>query len=507
MLKDEFFEATGPYALTFDDVRLLPGHSSTAPANVDVKSMFSRNVPLNCPIASAAMDTVTESQMAIAMAEFGGIGVIHRKLEPDRQAKQVARVKWWLNGLIKAPKTVLDFRTVREVLSWREEKNYRFHSFPVVNDCGVLVGLMNERVFGRCEELDAPVETVMIRNVTTAGPDTNIDRAYEIMKEKDVDIVVLINDMHNIVGMYTFSDVKRIKRGTSKQCNLDANGHLRVAAAIGTGVEALERAKLLVNARVDVIIIDTAHGDTDAAIWTLEQMKKLYPGTDVVVGNIADPEAARRLVEHGADGVKVGIGPGSICTTRVVTGVGVPQVTAIYECASAIEGSGVPVCADGGIKYSGDITVAIGAGAHSVMMGKLLAGTDESPAKVVTYRGVKCKLYRGMGSLASMMESKESCNRYQQNPEVGKDKLVPEGVPGLIPYDGPVAKLLFQFEGGLRSGMGLVGAASIKELRAKARFRQISSAGLAESHPHGIILTEDAPNYRRSQDMSGKEQS
>ncbi len=508
MLKDAFFKAAGPFALTFDDVRLVPGHSSTAPKDIDVRTMFSRNVPLNCPVASAAMDTVTESPMAIAMAEFGGIGVIHRKLEPEGQAKQVAKVKWWLNGFIQTPKTAFGHQTVREVLERREKKDYRFHSFPVVDQEGRLIGLMNERRFNRCENPEALIRDVMAKQVTVAPPGTDIDRAYEIMIAEDADIVILADDGKKIAGMYTFSDIRRIKKGTSPQCNLDANGHLRVAAAIGTGEEALARARLLVEARADVIVIDTAHGDTDAVLWTLRQMKKMFPGTDVVAGNIADGGAAKRLVEAGADGVKVGIGPGSICTTRIVTGVGVPQVTAIYECALAIEGSGVPVCGDGGIKYSGDITVAIGAGAHCVMIGKLLAGTDESPGKVVFTRGAQYKIYRGMGSLPSMMESREACNRYGQNPEVGKDKLVPEGVPGLVPYDGPVARLLFQFVGGLRSGMGLAGAANIAEMREKASFCQISSAGLAESHPHDIIITEDAPNYKRQQSpMGGKEQS
>lgn len=424
--------------------------------------------------------------------------MIHRNLSPKAQAKEVARVKFFLNGLIAKPFTVRETDTIEEILNRRKEKKWKFHSLPVVNGAGKVVGLLTENDFDFCDDLSKPAREVMTTELITAPPDTSLDEAYNLMREARKKVLPLVYEERKLAGMYTFSDLKRIKSKKSAIYNVDDRGQLRVAAAVGAGDAALERAELLIEQGVDAIVIDTAHGDSREVIRTLRELKRLFPATDVVAGNISEPESAKRLTDAGADGVKVGQGPGSICTTRIIAGIGCPQLTAVYNCAHAIEGSGVPVCADGGIEYSGDIPVGIGAGAHSVMIGRLLAGTEETPGDTVLFQGTKMKDYRGMGSLGAMESSNESKERYRQAGEA-KGKLVPEGVEGLVPYQGEVSKVIEMLVGGLRSGMGYVGAATIEELREKADFRRPSAAGIRESHPHGIFITKDAPNYRREE--------
>lgn len=496
--KDEFFEKMGAQglALTYDDVRLKTGYSTVPPSHVNLKSMFSRRVGLNIPIASAAMDTVTDGAMAIAIAKQGGIGVIHRNLSPKEQATQVKRSKYHLNGLIEKPTTVRESDTLESVLHRRNEKKYSFHSFPVLGSDGRLVGLLTRNDFDFCSDSSLPVSRVMTTELVTAPSGTTLNEAYDIMSRQKKKILPLVDTDHRLAGMYVFSDVARIRRGSSSIYNLDEAGHLRVAAAIGVDDDAFERIELL-GRHVDVVVIDTAHGDSEPVFRTLRAIKKMNPLFDVVVGNVSEGESAKRLVLAGADGIKVGQGPGAICTTRIVAGIGAPQVTAVYNCAKAIEGSGVPICADGGIRYSGDIPIAIGAGAHSVMLGSVLAGTKEAPGDSIMREGVPVKVYRGMGSLAAMETHRASRERYGQTEKDG-GKLVPEGVETVVPFRGNVEDVLYQYVGGLRAGMGYVGAADIEELREKADFRRILEAGIRESHPHDVTMTSDAPNYRRN---------
>ena len=493
---DEFFEKMNKLglALSYGDVRLKTGHSTILPAEANLASRFSRNVPTNCPIISSPMDTVTEHKMAIAMAKMGGLGVIHRALSPKDQAAEAARVKHYLNGLIKKPICVDENDTIEQILKMIEEKDFSFHSFPVTNKSGRLVGLLTNNDFDFCSNRELRASEVMSRDLITAKEGTNIDDAFKIMQNNKKKILPIVNDAGDVVGMYVFSDLKRIITGGSPLYNLDANGNLRVGAAIGTGDDVFERVDLLAGQGVDVVIIDTAHGDSKKVLETLKEIKRNYTKLDVVVGNISEGASAKRLVDAGADGIKVGQGPGSICTTRVIAGIGCPQVTAVYNCAKAVRGSGVPVCADGGIQYSGDITIALAAGAHSVMLGNLLADTKETPGEVTIRQGATVKEYRGMGSLGAMQSSVASKERYGQT-DSAKDKLVPEGVEGVVPYKGEVDKMIFQLLGGLRSGMGYVGAATIEELQQKADFYRISGAGLGESHPHNLLVFKDAPNY------------
>ncbi len=496
--KDEFFEKIESFglALSYGDVRLKTSYSETAPADVNLKSRFSRHVFLNAPLISSPMDMVTEHKMAIAMALSGGLGIIHRALAPKDQAKAVSRVKFYLNGLIERPICARENETVKTILNMVAEKGYSFRSFPVIGGDGRLVGLISHNDIEFCHDHELPVGKVMtkIEKLITAASGISLKQAFDIMVKNKKKILPLVDKQKKLSGMYVYSDVKRIITGVSPAYNLDKNGNLRVGAAVGVGEDALLRAELLAERGVDVLVIDTAHGDSRAVFETLKQLKKKYPKIDVAVGNVSEAESAKRLAKAGADGIKVGQGPGSICTTRVVAGIGCPQVTAIYNCSRALRGSGVPVCADGGIEYSGDITVAIAAGADSTMLGKMLAGTDEAPGEVFMKNGMPVKQYRGMGSLAAMKASKASRERYSQS-ESGKDKLVPEGVEAVVPYRGKVEKIIFQMLGGLRSGLGYVGAASIEELKTKADFYYISSAGLSESHPHGIIMEKQAPNY------------
>ena len=485
-------------ALTFNDVRLRTDYAEIMPDDVDIKSRFSRNVGLKIPIVSAAMDTVTEYALAIELAKLGGIGVIHRSLSLEDQVFHVARVKHHLNGLIEKPICVNQDEKISSVLSKRESKGYKFHSFPVLNENRRLVGIVTGNDFEFCEDSSLNIREIMTAELLTAPEGTSIDDAYRLMCKEKKKILPLINENGNISGMYVFSDVRRIKTRSAETYNVDARGQLRVAAAVGVGKEALERVSRLFDKNVDVIVIDTAHGDSKAVIDTLKKIKRDY-SLDVVVGNISIGDSAKRLADAGADGIKVGQGPGSICTTRVIAGIGRPQVSAIYDCVKSIEGYNVPICADGGLRNSGDIPVAIGAGAHSVMVGSMLAGTEEAPGEIVYFEGLQWKNYRGMGSIGAMEKSISSRERYQQK-QTGKNQLIPEGVEGRVLYKGKLADILFQYIGGLRRGMGYAGAASIEELREKGDFDRITSAGFSESHPHDIEIIRGSPNYNEGLD-------
>ncbi len=485
-------------ALTFDDVRLRTGYAEVMPDDVDLKSKFSRNVGLKIPIVSAAMDTVTESGLAIELAKLGGIGVIHRSLSIGDQAFHVAKVKHHLNGLIENPICVYEDEEISSILSKRDSKGYSFHSFLVLNREEMLVGIITKNDFEFCGNGPSSAREIMSTELLTAPKQTTLDEAYDLMRRKKKKVLPLVDYNGKVEGMFVFSDVKRIKTRSAESYNVDEKGQLRVAAAIGVGVEALERVARLVEENVDVVVIDTAHGDSKSVVDTLKEIKKEYGSLDVVVGNVSVADSAKRLIESGADGIKVGQGPGSICTTRIIAGIGRPQVSAIYDCVKMVEGHGIPVCADGGLRNSGDIPIAIAAGAHSVMMGSMLAGTEESPGEIVFAQGRQWKGYRGMGSIGAMTESKGSRERYLQS-DKGKNKMVPEGVEGLVPYKGHLKKVIFQYVGGLRRGMGYVGASSIEELREKGEFDRVTAAGFSESHPHDIEITKDSPNYQRGQ--------
>ena len=483
-------------ALTFDDVRLKTGYAATMPDDVSLGSLFSRHVQLKIPITSAAMDTVTEYTLAIELAKLGGLGVIHRSLTPEEQAAQVARVKNNLNGRIEKPICVYDDQTVADVLKRRQRKLYTFHSFPVQNREGKLVGILTGNDFDFCDDPSQLIREVMTsQDLLTSPEGTTIQQAYEIMQREKRKILPLVTSDNRVAGLYIFSDVKRIMTGDAQTYNVDKNGQLLVAAAIGAGEGALSRLELLVNAHVDVVVIDTAHGDSKAVYDTLRDIKRSHGGLDVVVGNVSIGTSAKRLAEAGADGIKIGQGPGSICTTRVIAGIGRPQVSAIYDCAKAAD---IPLCADGGLRNSGDIPIAIAAGAHSVMMGSMLAGTEEAPGDIVFIDGRQWKTYRGMGSLGAMETNESSRERYNQQGGA-KNNLIPEGVEGLVPYKGKLSVIILQHVGGLRRGMGYVGAASIKELQEKGDFDRITGAGLSESHPHDIHITKDSPNYTREE--------
>ena len=498
MDKHQFFEVMAQQgnALTYDDVRLKTGYSEVTPATVTLNSLFSRNVPLRVPIVSAPMDALTESRMAIALAKLGGLGIIHRNLTPTKQVKQITKVKLHLNALIEKPICVFGDETIEAIENRRQEHGDSFQSFPVTDRSGRLIGLLTRNDFELCDSPQSTAEQAMTRDPITANEATGINEAYHTMRTHKKKVLPLIDEQKMVTGMYVFSDVKRIKSGSPDGYNIDAHGHLRVGAAITSFEEDFERAAMLVKAGVDVLVLDTAHGDTKFVINMLEKLKGMFPETDIVAGNVSEGSSAKRLAEAGADGIRVGQGPGAICTTRIVAGVGCPQVTAVYNCGKAVEGMNIPVCADGGISSSGDIPIAIGIGAHNVMLGLLLVGADESAAPVVTVEGVEYKVYRGMGSLGAMQESLASRRRYGQK-TTDKDQFVPEGVEGLVPCQGPLQKVLHQLVEGLRRGMAYVGAATIGELRQKAGFYRLSPAGQKESHPHHLSYMKDAPNYRR----------
>lgn len=480
-------------ALTFGDVRLRSGYSEVMPSSVNLETRLSRNINLKVPLVSAAMDSVTEYKLAISLAKLGGIGVIHKSLSIEEQAFHVMRVKHHLNGLIERPITVRQDDSIESVLNMKNDKKYLFNSFPVVDDTKRLVGLVTGNDFEFCDDHSLQIKDIMTDSLLTATSETDVLHAYTAMKNNKKKVLPLVDYDGILSGMYVFSDVKRIVTKSNESYNLDKKGRLMVAAAVGCGDEAIERTRKLVHRGVDVIVIDSAHADSSPVYETLKKIKKEF-SIDVVVGNVSIGESAKRLVEMGADGIKVGQGPGSICTTRIVAGIGRPQVSAIYDCAKAINNSFVPIIADGGLKYSGDIPIAIAAGADSVMLGSMLAGTYEAPGEEIFYQGRSWKCYRGMGSVGAMENSKSARERYLQS-DFSKDKLVPEGVEGLVPFKGRLEDIVYQYLGGLRAGMGYVGAANIEELKDKGEFDQITGAGLTESHPHDINITKDSPNY------------
>ncbi|WP_222984701.1 IMP dehydrogenase [Flagellimonas meishanensis] len=478
--------------LTYDDVLLVPAYSEILPREVNIQSKFTRNITINVPIVSAAMDTVTESRMAIAMAREGGIGVLHKNMTVEQQALKVRKVKRAESGMIMDPVTLPLKSTVRDAKAHMKE--YSIGGIPIVDENKKLIGIVTNRDL-RFEKNDMrPIAEVMTsENLVTVGEGTSLEQAEVILQENKIEKLPVVNKDNTLVGLITFRDITKL---TQKPfANKDQYGRLRVAAAIGVTPDAVDRAGALVKAGVDAIIIDTAHGHTKGVVGILKEVKKAFPELEVVVGNIATAEAAKYLVEAGADAVKVGIGPGSICTTRVVAGVGFPQFSAVLEVAAAIKGSGVPVIADGGIRYTGDIPKAIAAGADTVMLGSLLAGTKESPGETIIYEGRKFKSYRGMGSVEAMKEG--SKDRYFQDVEDDIKKLVPEGIVGRVPYKGDLYESMHQFIGGLRAGMGYCGAKDIATLKETGRFVKITSSGIHESHPHNVTITKESPNYSR----------
>ncbi|AVI51482.1 IMP dehydrogenase [Pukyongia salina] len=478
--------------LTYDDVLLVPAYSEILPREVSITTKFSRNITLNVPIVSAAMDTVTESAMAIAMAREGGIGVLHKNMSIKRQAQEVRKVKRAESGMIQDPVTLQKTATVGDAQNTMRE--YSIGGIPIVNDEGELIGIVTNRDLRFEKNYQRPLSEVMTsENLVTVSAGTSLKDAEIILQKNKIEKLPVVDDEGKLLGLITFRDITKL---TQKPiANKDDFGRLRVAAALGVTADAVERAEALVNAQVDAVIIDTAHGHTKGVVEVLKKVKKSFPDLDVVVGNIATADAAKYLVEAGADAVKVGIGPGSICTTRVVAGVGFPQFSAVLEVAQAIKGSGVPVIADGGIRYTGDIPKAIAAGADSVMLGSLLAGTKESPGETIIYEGRKFKSYRGMGSVEAMKEG--SKDRYFQDVEDDIKKLVPEGIVGRVPYKGDLVESMTQFIGGLRAGMGYCGAKDIDTLKEEGRFVKITASGIHESHPHDVAITKEAPNYSR----------
>ncbi|MDM1410424.1 IMP dehydrogenase [Myroides odoratimimus] len=478
--------------LTYDDVLLVPNYSEILPREVSLKSKFSRNITLNVPVVSAAMDTVTESEMAIAMAREGGIGVIHKNMTAEEQAKEVRKVKRAESGMIIDPVTLPLTATVGDAKKAMAE--FGIGGIPIVDDNGLLKGIITNRDMRFEKQNDRAITEVMTKdNLVTAAEGTTLDQAEEILQEKKIEKLPVVNADNKLVGLITFRDITKLT--LKPNANKDKFGRLRVAAALGVTADAVDRAKLLVQAGVDALIIDTAHGHSQGVVGVLKAVKTAFPEIDVVVGNIATPEAALFLVENGADAVKVGIGPGSICTTRVVAGVGFPQFSAIMEVAAALKGTGVPVIGDGGLRYTGDIPKALGAGADCVMLGSMLAGTKESPGETIIFEGRKFKAYRGMGSVAAMKQG--SKDRYFQDVEDDVKKLVPEGIEGRVPYKGELSESMLQFIGGLRAGLGYCGAKDIPTLQEVARFVQLTASGIGESHPHNITITKSAPNYSR----------
>ena len=479
--------------LTYDDVLLIPAYSEVLPKGVELKTKFSRNIELNIPFVTAAMDTVTESAMAIAIAREGGIGVIHKNMTIEEQARQVAIVKRAENGMIYDPVTIRRGRTVREALAMMAE--YNIGGIPVVDEENHLVGIVTNRDLRFERHFDKTIDEVMTsENLVTTHQQTDLTAAAQILQENKIEKLPVVDKSNHLVGLITYKDITKAK-DKPMACK-DEKGRLRVAAGVGVTVDTMERASALVEAGVDAIVIDTAHGHSQGVIGKLRDVKTAFPNLDVVVGNIATGEAAKFLVENGADAVKVGIGPGSICTTRVVAGVGVPQLSAIYDVYSALKDTNVPLIADGGLRYSGDVVKALAAGGSCVMIGSLVAGTEESPGDTIIFNGRKFKSYRGMGSLEAMEQKNGSRDRYFQGDISDNKKLVPEGIAGRVPYKGTVQEVVYQLVGGLRSGMGYCGAASIEKLH-NARFTRITNAGVMESHPHDIAITSEAPNYSR----------
>jgi IMP dehydrogenase len=479
--------------LTFDDVLLIPAYSEVLPKEVELKTKFTRNISLNVPFVTAAMDTVTEASMAIAIAREGGIGVIHKNMTIEDQARQVAIVKRAENGMIYAPVTIRRGSTVKDALDMMHD--YHIGGIPVVDEDNHLVGIVTNRDLRFERHMDKLIDDVMTKeNLVTTHLQTDLVAAAQILQEHKIEKLPVVDNENHLVGLITYKDITKAK-DKPMACK-DEKGRLRVAAGVGVTVDTLDRAKALVEAGVDAIVIDTAHGHSKGVVEKLKQVKAAFPNVDVIVGNVATGAAAKYLVDNGADAVKVGIGPGSICTTRVVAGVGVPQLSAVYDVFSALKGTGVPLIADGGLRYSGDIVKALAAGGSCVMIGSLVAGTEESPGETIIFNGRKFKSYRGMGSLEAMEQKNGSRDRYFQNDIKEANKLVPEGIAGRVPYKGTVQEVIYQLTGGLRSGMGYCGANSIDTLH-NAKFTRITNAGVLESHPHDITITSEAPNYSR----------
>ena len=479
--------------LTFDDVLLIPSYSEVLPREVDLRTQFTRNIILNTPVVSAAMDTVTEYKLAIAIAREGGIGVIHKNMEIEEQAKQVISVKRAENGMIYDPITIERDKKVADALNLMA--NYKIGGIPVVDKNGFLVGIVTNRDLRFEKNMERPIEEVMTReNLVTTTESTNLEKAAEILQSYKIEKLPVIDKSGKLIGLVTYKDITKAK-DKPLACK-DERGRLRVAAAVGISGDSMDRIDELVKAQADAIVMDTAHGHTRGVIEMLKRAKAKYPEMEFVAGNIASAQAGIDLVKAGADAVKVGIGPGSICTTRVIAGVGVPQLSAIYDVAKALKGTGVPIIADGGIRYSGDIVKALAAGAHSIMAGGLFAGVEESPGETILFQGRKFKAYRGMGSIEAMQ--KGSKDRYFQDMEDDIKKLVPEGIAARVPFKGSLYEVLYQMLGGLRAGMGYCGAANIEQLW-NASFTRISNAGIQESHPHDVAITREAPNYSSRQ--------
>ena len=480
--------------LTFDDLLLVPAYSDVLPRDVKLTTRFSRNITLNIPMVSAAMDTVTEATMAIAIAREGGIGVIHKNMPIEAQAKHVRAVKRAENGMILNPISINPDKTVAQALAMMSE--YKIGGIPVVDDENKLVGIVTNRDLRFERNMEKKIGDVMTKeNLVTTRQSTDLDAAADILRQYKIEKLPVVDSENNLIGLITYKDITKAK-DKPYACK-DDKGRLRAAAAIGVAGDSLERAAALVDAGVDAVVIDTAHGHSQGVASMLKQVKQRFPTVDVVVGNVATGVAAKFLADAGADGVKVGIGPGSICTTRVIAGVGVPQLSAIYDVAQALKETGIPLIADGGLRYSGDIVKALAAGGSSVMMGSLLAGTEESPGETVIFNGRKFKTYRGMGSLSAMQ--KGSKDRYFQDVEDDVKKLVPEGIEARVPFKGTLQEVIYQMVGGLRAGMGYCGAETIEKLH-EAKFTRITSAGFAESHPHGVMITREAPNYSRDKE-------
>ncbi len=485
-----------PVALTFDDISLVPSFSAVHPQQVSTETALTKRITLQIPLVSAAMDTVTEAPLAIAMARQGGIGIIHKNLSIERQAEEVDRVKRSEAGMITNPITVGPEQKVSDALDLM--RKFRISGVPVTMPDGKLLGILTNRDLRFEERTDLPVSALMTKeNLRTVPVGTTLEEAKALLQRYKIEKLLVVDDQFHIKGLITVKDIqKKIKFPNASK---DELGRLRCGAAVGAGPDLLARAKALIAVHVDVLVLDSSHGHSQGVLDAASKLKEAFPEADLIVGNVATAEGTKALIERGADAVKIGIGPGSICTTRVVTGAGVPQVTAIAEAAGAALDSGVPVIADGGIRYSGEIVKAIAAGAHSVMVGSLLAGTEEAPGETILYQGRTFKAYRGMGSLGAMKSG--SADRYFQDGEAPLSKLVPEGIEGMVPFKGTLESVVTQLIGGMRSGMGLCGCATIEELRTKAKFVRVTLAGLRESHPHDVLITKEAPNYQKDEEF------
>jgi len=489
---DEFM-ATFPHeGLTFDDVSLITQYADFLPPETDMTNPLTDRITLNIPFVSAAMDTVTEARMAIALAMLGGIGVIHKNLAPEKQAEMVSDVKSHLNGLIDNPVTFRANETLKHVEATRKAKGYSFSGFPILDENDRVVGILTTRDIRFAKNASAKIADVMTKELVTAPPNTTLKQALDLMMKRRIGKLPLLDGNGRLAGLYSFTDVRTLIQNVEPMYNRDAKYRLRVAAAIGPGDH--KRVEVLALHEVDVVVVDTAHGHSQGVIEMTKWVKKHYPMLDVIAGNIGTGEGALALRDAGANAIKIGIGPGSICTTRVVAGVGIPQISAIYAATKALEGS-IPVIADGGIRFSGDVAKALAAGASTVMMGGVLAGTDESPGEKIIYQGRQYVSYRGMGSLGAMQSGAGSRERYGQS-DVSSEDLVPQGIEGIVPYSGTVKQVLTQFIGGVRASMGYCGCRTLKELRERARFVRVSAAGQVEAHPHDIKVTKESPNYR-----------